>query len=156
MFDAYKLKTPASLMLSGPSGAGKSTLIQEIIQRLPEVFDRPPTSVVFCYARNQYLYDDIKKHCPVPIQFIKGLPESLRPAPRSLIIFDDLQSEFGPLITSYFVAHSHHSDCDILSVAHNLFEKGSYHRTCSLNTHALCVFKNPRDKALLSKFLNFF
>ena len=59
--DEFKIKTPATVMLSGGSGSGKTTLVSELITRLDEVFDRPPLQITFCYSRNQPAYDEIKK-----------------------------------------------------------------------------------------------
>jgi len=145
MADIHKIKTPATLMISGPSGCGKSTLLEQIISKLPEVFDRPPERVIFCFAREQALYDDIKQKSPVPVSFIKGLPDSLRPPARTLLVIDDLQN-YSSAISDWFTKHAHHSDVDVAYLVQNLFLNTPHHRTCNLNTHVLCVFKNPRDK----------
>ena len=145
MEDIYKIKTPATVMISGPSGCGKSTLVQDIMQRLSDVFDRAPKRVIYCYSRRQPLYDEMKRKSPVPIEFMQGLNENLRPPPRTLLIIDDLQSH-SQIISDFFTKHSHHSDVDVLYLVQNLFLNTPHHRTCNLNTHILCVFKNPRDK----------
>ena len=150
IYDAYKLQTPASIILAGPSGSGKTTLIEQILSRLNEVFDRTPTQVIVCYARDQNLYNQMKKASSVPIEFIKGIPNNLKPKARTLIIFDDLQDEFGQIITSYFIKHSHHSDCDIILICQNLFAKSPHLRTCSLNTGAIIKMKDPRDSSQIN------
>lgn len=143
--DVFKIRTPCTVMLSGPSGCGKSTLVQEIIKRLSDVFDRPPTNVIYCYSRYQSLYDEMKKNSPVPMEFLEGLDEQLRPRPRTLLIIDDLQNS-SKAIVDFFTKHSHHSDVDVIYLVQNLFLSTPHHRTCNLNTQILCVFKNPRDK----------
>ena len=146
--DEFKVRTPASIVVAGPSGAGKTHLIEEMIQRLDEIFDRPPTQIIFCYARYQPTYDKIKKGSPIPIEFVEGL-DGLRPKPRTLLILDDLQDQ-SKLIEEYFTRHIHHSDLVCVYVTQNLFLKTPHHRTCSLNSHILVVFKNPRDKLQIS------
>lgn len=143
----FKLKTPATLLISGPSGSGKSSLVQKIIQNLGSVYDNPAKQVIICYSREQPLYDDLRQHSPLPIKFIKGLPKDIKPQARTLLIFDDLQDEFGPTITSFFIKNSHHYDVDVILLCQNLFEKSAHHRTCSLNSSGIIVFKNPRDAA---------
>ena len=147
--DEFKIRTPASLMLSGSSGSGKTTLVQEIINRADEVFDRPPTQIIFCFSRFQPTYDQIRKESPIPIEFVEGLDEQLRPKPRTLLILDDLQ-DHSKLIEEYFIKHTHHSDLICIYITQNLFLKTPHHRTCNLNTHVLCIFKNPRDKLQIS------
>ena len=147
--DEFKIKTPATVMLSGGSGSGKTTLVSELITRLDEVFDRPPLQITFCYSRNQPAYDEIKKKAKVPIEFVEGLDSNLRPEPRTLLIIDDLQDK-SDLIQDYFTKHTHHSDLICIYITQNLFLKTAHHRTCNLNTHVLCVFKNPRDKLQLN------
>ena len=141
----HKIRTPATIMISGPTSSGKTRLVEEIVGRLSEVFDRPPKRVICCYSRDQDLYGEMQRKCPVPMRLVKGLPPELHAERRSLIIIDDLQ-EHGQEIERWFTKLSHHSDCDVIYIVQNLFIKSNYHRTCNLNSHVLCVFKNPRDK----------
>ena len=39
IYDAYKLQTPASVIVAGPSGSGKSTLLEQILSRLDALTD---------------------------------------------------------------------------------------------------------------------
>ena len=146
--DEFKIKTPCSIVISGPSGAGKTSLVEDMIQRLDEVFDRPPLQIIFCYNNDQSSYTRLKNQSPVPIEFVEGLA-SVVPSPRTLLVLDDLQDE-SKLIEQYFVRHTHHSDLVVIYITQNLFLKTPHHRTCNLNTHILCVFKNPRDLLQIS------
>ena len=141
----HKISSPATIMISGPSGCGKSTLVEQLITRASEAFDVTPDRVVFCYSRDQSLYADIARKSTIPIEFVQGLPADLKPAPNSLVIIDDLQGE-GPTISDWFTKNSHHFNCSVMYLVQNLFLNTPHHRTCNLNTHVLCVFKNPRDK----------
>ena len=137
-------------MISGSTGCGKSFLVSQILSRLNDAFANPPKRVLYCYSRDQDLYREMEKSCPVPITFNEGLPDSFENVPRrTLCIIDDLQSsgsEMGRKIVDVFIKHSHHSDMDVLYLVQNLFANTSHHRTCNLNSHYLVVFKNPRDK----------
>ena len=90
-----------------------------------------------------------KKKAKIPVEFTEGLDPNLRPEPRTLLIIDDLQNQ-SELIQDYFTKHTHHDNLITLYVTQNLFLKTPHHRICSLNTHVLVVFKNPRDKLQIS------
>lgn len=145
MADEFKIKSPCTILIAGPTGSGKSSLVKEIIQNLKGVFENPPKKIIFCYDRDQALYDEIVRYASVPIEFVKGLPEKLKPTPRSLLILDDLQDQNAFQISAWFTKNSHHYDCDVIFLTQNLFLKGAHYRTISLNTHILILFKNPRD-----------
>ena len=66
-------------------------------------------------------------------------------AENHLIILDDLMDETGQRVASLFTKKSHHRNISIMYIVHNLFHRGKYHRTISLNAHYMVVFKNPRD-----------
>ena len=149
IMDEFKITAPATVMISGGSQSGKTTLVSEMITRLDEVFDRPPHQIVYCYSRDQPAYDEIKKKASIPIEFVEGLDPSLRPKPGTLLIIDDLQDK-SELIQDYFTKNTHHFDLITIYITQNLFLKTAHHRNCNLNTHVLCVFKNPRDKLQIS------
>ena len=144
--DAFKIRCPATICISGPSGSGKSCLVRKIIQNLDKTFDRVPTQIIYCYSIFQPLFEVMKKESPLPIEFVHELPEDLVPKPRTLLILDDLQNS-AKIIADYFTKISHHCDTDVVYLCQNIFLQNSYHRTCNLNTHILCLFKNPRDSA---------
>ena len=154
MVDVYKIRTPATVMMAGSTGAGKSFLVKEILSRLGDVFDRPPKMVIYCYSKDQPLYDEMTKTCPIPLTFHEGLPQNFdQISPRTLLIIDDLQttdSSIGRRITDTFTKHSHHQDMDVIYLVQNLFTNTPHHRTCNLNSQYLIVFKNPRDKLQIS------
>ena len=144
-----KIRAPATVTISGPTGCGKSTVVDEIIHNLDKVFDRAPTQVIYCYSVYQSLFDAMKKNSPVPIEFVHELSDDLKPKARTLLILDDLQNS-AKIIADYFTKHSHHLDCDVLYITQNIFLQNDSHRTCNLNTHALCLFKNPRNSQQVS------
>ena len=141
----FKIKNPSTFMIAGPSSSGKSTLVKNIIKNLSEVFREPPERIIFCYSRDQFLYREIEKISPVPISFVEGLNEDLKPKPKTLVVIDDLQN-FSEAICSWFTRDSHHYNCSVIYLTQNLFLSTPHHRTCSLNAHYLIIFKNPRDQ----------
>ena len=139
-----KVRCPATVIVSGPTGSGKSSVVKEIIHRLPEVFDRPPTQVTYCYSIYQPLFEELRQQAPLPLEFVHELSDNLKLQPRTLLILDDLQHS-SKLIADYFTKHSHHLDVDVIYITQNIFLQNDAHRTCNLNTHILSLFKNPRN-----------
>ena len=65
----------------------------------------------------------------------------------SLVIIDDLMSECSKdqRMCQLVTRGSHHKGISTMYLTQNLFPKGAYSRTISLNSHHVFVFKNPRD-----------
>jgi hypothetical protein len=81
------------------------------------------------------------------VEFQQGLPDldNLDPREKHLVILDDLMDETDQRVASLFTKKSHHGNISVMYIVHNLFHRGKYHRTISLNAHYMVVFKNPRD-----------
>jgi hypothetical protein len=83
------------------------------------------------------------------VDFQQGLPDldNLDSREKHLIILDDLMDETNQRVASLFTKKSHHRNISVMYIVQNLFHRGKYHRTISLNAHYMVVFKNPRDVA---------
>ena len=140
------IKCPASLLISGPSQSGKTTLIAKIVQHCRDVFDPPISNIIIAHSRSQNIYSHIIQTSPVPVRLIQGLPNDLIPPPNTFLIIDDLQgSEFSKTIADFFTKNSHHYETTVAYLVQNLFLQTPHHRTASLNSHYIILFKNPRD-----------
>ena len=88
------------------------------------------------------------------IQFIQGISklveayETIDPKERNLIVIDEQMGEAvcHRLIWSLFTENIHHKNISVIYIVQNLFEKGGPHRTISLNTHYIVLFRNPRER----------
>ena len=67
---------------------------------------------------------------------------------RNLEVLDDQMSEAGKVEESsnLFSKESHHRNITVVYIVQNVFHKGKVHRTFSLNSHYMVLFKNPRDE----------
>ena len=66
---------------------------------------------------------------------------------RNLVVLDDQMSEAGKMETSnLFTKGSHHRNITVVYIVQNVLDKGKVHRTISLNSHYMVLFKNPRDE----------
>ena len=55
----------------------------------------------------------------------------------------------SPDIADMYTKYSHHYNYSILVLTQNMFAKGKYFRTISLNTHYLWILKSIRDNSTI-------
>ena len=140
-------KHPFTCVVAGPTGSGKSYFVRDFLANLSRIVTPVPKEVVWCYGEWQPLYDQMPD-----VVFVEGLPDDMdtwTPKPRLLII-DDLMREADERVTKLFTKGSHHRDISVIYIVQNLFDKNKEHRTISLNTQYLVVFKNPRDASQIT------
>lgn len=151
-----KIPTPSAICLSGASSSGKSSLVHKIIQCIEEFYTQPPKTIIYCYSQHQKLFEIIEKECSI-ITFHKGLPtieiidglaeQHDREGSSSLLILDDLQEQMlnSALISELFTVKSHHCLINLIYLKQNLYCKGKFSRTITLNTQIFFLLQNPRD-----------
>lgn len=150
-----KLQTPSSTMLVGATNSGKTNLTLKILNNL-DIYDKPIRKV-------QWYYNDPGSIPPsnvlpegVDIKFINKLPAKFvnDSGEQLLVIIDDFMDEAmnSLAVSQLFTLHSHHSQISILCLVQNLFLKGKYSRTISLNTTYFIIFRNLRDQLQIQKF----
>ena len=67
---------------------------------------------------------------------------------RHLLVFDDMMGgNSGEYIVDWFTRKAHHRNTSVVYITQNVFDRSTHHRTISLNTHYMVLFKNPRDKS---------
>ena len=143
-----QLITPFSMLVVGASRSGKSVLCKKLI--LSSLFDRPLTKIYICYAHMQSIYNDIKRESAIPVSFIKGLPKDLKTESGSLVLIDDLQGTHSKEVAEWFTRKYHHQNTSVIYLVQNMFARPPQHRTISLNSVYIVVFKSPRDSSQIS------
>lgn len=139
---------PCTILIAGPTQCGKTQLVKRILKE--KNFTPYPDRIVWAYGEWQPTYEIIREENP-QIEFVRGLDEevfeSFNPHRTNLLILDDLMAELGssPKLSSLFTKGSHHRNLSVIYIVQNIYDSGKSHRTCSLNSHYLVVFKNPRD-----------
>jgi len=143
-------KAPFTCLIFGPSGAGKTTMLADILKNSDHLIYPPPDRIVYFYSRNQAAFEELKKTIP-KIEFIEGMPDSdmFDNSKNNLMILDDLMDKCvnDKSICQIFTVDAHHKNISTFMISHNLFSKGPYARTISLNTHYMILFSNPRDRS---------
>ena len=94
MTEAFRFKTPSSIMIVGPSGCGKTCFTESVLTKhLNELFVDEPKVVVYCYGAWQ---DKFKKMKDKGIRFHEGVPDMTQLKtwfPKGgLLVLDDLMT----------------------------------------------------------------
>lgn len=146
-------KHPFSSLIAGPTQSGKTFFVFEILRNADTLISPPPDTLTYCYSVWQDKFDhETQKN--TKIEFHQGLPslEKFDPNKNNLIVLDDLMSECenSEDIRKLFTIDSHHRNISVFFLVQNIFSKGKFMRTISLNCHYLVIFKNPRDKSQIN------
>jgi hypothetical protein len=96
----------------------------------------------WCYDVYQPLYGTVDG-----VELVQGLSDfdALDPAEKHLIIINDQMDDVDQRVANLFTKYSHLGNLSVMLIIQNLFNRNKYHRTISLNTHYMILFKNPRD-----------
>ena len=119
-------------------------MVYQIIKNNKHLFKPEVDKFIYCYSEWQPLYENMLVEIE-NITFVKGLPD-LENLENSVIILDDLMSQVvdDKNILNLFTVGSHHRKNSVIFLTQNIYEKGKYARTISLNTHYFILFKNRR------------
>ena len=133
---------PFTCIVAGPTQSGKTEFVKRFIENLEDMVTPLPTRIVWSYGEWQPAYQTLLDN----VDFVQGLPDlpvySKEPL---LVVIDDQMHGVDRRITSLFTKGSHHRNLSIVYIVENLFDQHKEHRTISLNSHYLVIFKNPRD-----------
>ena len=144
---------PSTHLIAGPTCSGKTLFVKRII--MEDMIEAPPARKVWIYSEWQESYSELKESNP-EIEFLTSIDESLYesfdPHVTNLLVIDDKMSNKrdSSQISHYFTEGSHHRNLTIIYIVQNLFDKGKEHRTVSLNSQYITLFRNPRDRLQIS------
>lgn len=148
MNDDLRLPWPFTLLVAGPSGCGKTSLVTNMVVRHVRTMQKRPKRIIIFCSYDQPTYSVLKKEVGCPVSVIKGdIPEDMLTKKRTLLIVDDLQGMHSKIISRWFTVKSHHLATSVIYIVQNVFDKTPYHRTISLNSSHIVLFKNPRDSS---------
>lgn len=142
-----------TFFIIGSTGTGKTFICKELLENASKFIDPPPVECIYNYGVYQDLYDRIK--CGFPIKFVEGLSK-MEDLPKDgqhrLLIIDDLMQEASESaeVANMFTKFSHHLNYSVVILTQNLFNKGKYFRTISLQAQYLFLLKSVRDVSIIS------
>ncbi len=144
---------PFCMTISGPSQSGKTQFVQELLINKDQSIYPTVSKILYCYTSWQDKFEILKQHIK-SIQFYEGLPQltDLENSHDMIIILDDLMSECtdSQRMQYLFTVGSHHNKISVIFLSQNIFCKGKYSRSISLNSNYMILFKNPRDPSQIS------
>lgn len=128
-------------------------ICQQLLEQATKLIDTSPVECIFNYGVWQENYNNI--NTSFPIKFIEGvskiddLPKDRK---HRLWIIDDLMNDIASsaAISELFTKFSHHLNYSVIILCQNLFDKGKFFRTISLNTQYLWLLKSVRDTSMIS------
>ena len=151
MYSVY-LKHPFTMVVSGPTSSGKTTWVQQLIKNALFAVHPSPKHIYYLYGEYQPSFASF-----IGVTFIKGLPENFinnlnEDNDPIWVIIDDLMNESSKsqLISELFTKGSHHRNISVILLVQNFFNRGKEMRNITLNAHYIVLFKNPRDKTIIS------
>jgi hypothetical protein len=156
--DAFKFKCPFALSISGPSMAGKSNFILKLLQNHDAMFDCSFKRVIYCqpsslvHRSNDY-FNSIKAVFP-SAELVSGLPSisklhlDFTGAPPSLLIIDDLQTDFlnSPEMLELLTAQIHHFGISCIFTLQSYYGKSKFGKSLLRNVTYKCFFLNRLDR----------
>jgi hypothetical protein len=114
-----------------------------VLENVEKLVTPNPARILWCKGEDQPL--DV----PDNVEVHDGLEviEEIDGSEPTLLILDDLMQEAGgeTQVVNLFTKGSHHRNLSVIMLVQNMFHRGKFARTMSLNTHYMVLFKNPRD-----------
>ena len=143
----FRFHTPSSILVVGPSGCGKTAFTEKLLVDNPELFERPPTQVHYCYGAWQDRFRGMQDR---GVRFHEGIPDhdalvQWFPQGQGVLVLDDLMDEgsHDKRVLDLFTKHSHHQGVTVLYLCQDMFPVGRYAKSISRNAHYIVAFKNP-------------
>lgn len=155
-----RLKFPFTWLVCGGSGCGKTTHILNFLSNKLKLIDSSTDPmIVYYYNQWQPAFSEFEKRSIVN-SWVSGAPslsditERITPyiSRGSIVVIDDFAHKLTSDIIELFTVVSHHSNCGVILLSQNLFDKNPIFRQLSLNSTYISVFKNPRDAQQISAF----
>lgn len=138
---------------SGPASSGKSSTALDIILNRHRIIDKPINFVVYVYVHWQDNFNQVMAR-DTSVVFVNKKETAnilINNADNpSLVVFDDLQVEWGVarganFLTDWMIKRSSHLNCSLICMTHSLFPKLLV--TAMQSNSYLVLHKNNRDRS---------
>ena len=146
------LKPNSAILIAGSTGSGKTEWVYRLLRNADQMFEVPPTCILYCYATYQKRFDDMLRDVD-NLTFHQGLPSVMdikhlaASGDHSILVLDDLAEETveSPVMLKMFTTNCHHMGITTLFIMQNIFTQGKFARSISLNAHYIVLLKSLRD-----------
>lgn len=143
-----RLNHPLTAMVSGQTGSGKTVWTRSFLRYFNTLTNHEgAVNVLWVYGQYQPVYNRQIEN--VNIRYTESFPDeeeltALRP---TVVVIDDLMTRVADdvRLAETFTKLSHHLNISVVFIVQNLFYKGKYMRTISLNCHLIVLMNNIRD-----------
>ena len=155
----YNLRFPkgSTHLVVGPSGSGKTYRVAEMLRLKDYLIENGNqiANIIFCYAADQPIYDQMKKEklvtkwvnkMPTNKEFI-SLTNPYKNQGGSICIIDDFMSDISSALDEIVRVTSRHMNTTTFILFQSLFPRHPLARQISLNVKFLHIHKNPRENA---------
>jgi hypothetical protein len=152
------LEAGSPILVAGPTNSGKTFWVKKLLAS--NMFSQPVHSVLYCYGIYQSFFNTMKSDITCPMVFHEGLPsketldkfmdnEDEEEKKFRVIVLDDLMKQIihNSEMEQLFTQGCHHKNISAIFIVQNVFPKGTYARTISLNCHIFVLFANKRDES---------
>ena len=141
---------PSNFLVVGRSRSGKSEFIKKMIIEAKNMFDPPPSRILYCYSTWSDGYEELEDK----VEFRPNIPSNeeltdwwREHRKETLLVLDDYMHSINEEISKLFCITSHHAHVSCMVTIQNMFHQNQYLREMSLNTDCFCLFNNPRSVA---------
>ena len=152
--DHYSLKihAPFTALFVGSSKSGKSTLLRNLLQS--NNIQPFPEKILYIYGEYDAvnfiaLSEIFKERISFKKENLIDFSVLTTVLKNCLVVFDDMLSRIFDEITiqKLFVQGSHHRGISVIIISQNIYPKGKFSRTISLNCNYFFIFDIPRDRS---------
>lgn len=147
----FRLENGSVMQVVGPSGSGKTHFVTQLLQT-KGIYKHNPKNI---YWHMGVEIGEEGTALPSNIIIKRGFEDrewmdKLRKY--DVIVIDDLFTEVNKEenFNNLFTKVARHRQVSVIFITQNMFHQGGNHRTRNINVHYLVLFKNPRDKTIIS------
>ncbi len=151
--EAFRFKTPTSILVVGPSGCGKTCFTKSLLlDHSEELLSTPPETIHYCYGVWPDGFRDMQE---AGVQFDEGVPSTSRLRKwfpnGGFLVLDELMTEGSEdkELLDLFTKHSHHQNITVLFLCQDMFPPGKYVKSIlgMLIHHSLQECSRPTSSA---------
>jgi hypothetical protein len=149
-YSLAQFRHPFSCLIAGSTGSGKTHFLTNLLLHCETTINNPIQRIVYCYGTPlPETFATLKARFPF-LELYKGVRPDLKfkPNTSNVVILDDLMTDAASSeeVANYFIRGTHHLNLSVFLLSQNIFQKGEFSRTISINSGYIVYFRNPRDK----------